>query len=203
MTAAAFQNAVARLIVDEPFRARVRAEGEVALPGRALTAAERRRLLAAAADPGMEITATLHRGFRLSKLLGRLPLTFELLDPAVSRRELDAFWAERPPKSFYYIEEAIAFSDYLARHAERLAIPYLAEVVAFERAGLELQRARPDGSPPPPQRVAFEHDPTPLIEAIAAGKVPESLPRRPCELVGRRVGGDTEWTLTERALPGA
>ncbi|HEX6203239.1 MAG TPA: hypothetical protein VF100_09570 [Thermoanaerobaculia bacterium] len=197
MTAAAFQSVLARLIVDPDFRRRVRREGAAALRGRPLTDRERDRLLAAAADPGMEVTATLHRGFRLSKLLGRLPLTFTLLDPATSRRELDAFWAARPPAGFYYLDEAIAFCDHLIGRAEALGVPYLGEIAAYERAGLELQRPRPAGEEAPLQWVEMAHDPLPLIAALADGRVPPAAPPRRCFLVGRRIGDDTEWRLAE------
>ncbi|HUO86708.1 MAG TPA: hypothetical protein VM617_04895 [Thermoanaerobaculia bacterium] len=197
MTAAAFQSALARLIVDPAFRERVREEGAPALRGRPLDPGERARLLAAAGDPGMAVTATLHRGFRLSKLLGRLPLTFTLLDAATSQRELGAFWAARTPTSLYYLEEAIAFCDHLLARADHLDVPYLAEIVGYERAGLELQRARPDGADPPLEWVEFEHDPLPLIGEVAAGRIPANADRRRCFLIGRRIGDEAEWRLAD------
>lgn len=197
MTVAAFQSALARLIVDPAFRDRVRREGAPALRGRPLAPGERSRLLAAAGDPGMAVTATLHRGFRLSKLLGRLPLTFTLLDAATSQRELEAFWAARPPTSLYYLEEAIAFCDHLLERADDLDVPYLAEIVGYERAGLELQRARPDGTEPPLEWVEFEHDPLTLIGEVAAGRIPARAERRRCYLIGRRIGDEAEWRLAD------
>lgn len=197
MTAAAFQSVLARLIVDADFRRRVRRDGAAALRGRPLSDRERDRLLAGAADPGMEVTATLPRGCRPSKLLGRLPLTFTLLDPATSRRELAAFWAARPPAGFDDLDEAIAFCDHLIGRAEELRVPYLCELAAYERAGLELQRPRPAGEEAPLQWVELVHDPLPLIAALADGRVPPAVAPRRCFLVGRRIGDETEWRLAE------
>lgn len=150
MSLPAFQTALARLIVDSDFRRAVRQQGAAALASE-LTGRERQRLLTVASDPGLEITRTLHKGFRLGKLLAQLPLTCTLLGEEILAREIDAFWQQRLPVSFYYLEEAIAFCDHLLGRARaELDLPYIEEIVAYERAGLELQRARPGGETPEP-----------------------------------------------------
>lgn len=196
MSAPVFQSALARLIVDPDFRDAVRAQRETALPG-PLTALERERLLAVSVDAGLDITRTLHKGFRLGKLLTHLPLTRVLLDRETLAREVGEFWRRRPPVSFYFLEEALAFCDYLLerRRAGDLEVRYLDEITAYERAALELQRARPDGSPPPPQTVDFHHDPLPLIAALARGEVPAAAAARRCQLVGTRDDGRLAWHL--------
>ncbi len=216
MSAAAFQSALSRLIAEADFAAAVVAEGEAALPA-GLRGVERRRLLAVAGDPGLGITRTLHQGFRLSKLLNLLPLTFTLLGRDVARREVARFWRRRPSMGFYFLEEAVAFCEHLLeRWAEDgevpadagPAAPYLVEIVDYERAGLELQRARPAGAAMPPQWVEFRHDPLPLLAELAQGRVPAETAERPCAMVGRRVPaahgvpgerreGGVEWHLVE------
>lgn len=208
MTAGAFQSALARLIVEPAFGRRVRREGAAALRGRPLSAAERQRLLAAAAGAGTDVEAegegpehdvfpNLDQGPALRDLLARLPLTFTLLDVATSRRELAAFWAGRAATSFYLLEQAIAFCDHLLARADDLPVPYLVEIVAYERARLALQRERTDGTEAPLEWVEFEHDPLSLIGEIAAGRIPKRAGRRRCFLIGRRIGAEPEWRLTD------
>jgi len=90
--------------------------------------------MAAGGDRGFEATKTIYKGFRLSKLLITLPLTYTLLDHEHMSRDVSAFWSKRPPVGFYYIEEALAFCDHLLhRSRERLRVPYLGEVMIYER----------------------------------------------------------------------
>ncbi|MFY9821329.1 MAG: hypothetical protein WAM82_08100 [Thermoanaerobaculia bacterium] len=196
MSAPAFQSALARLIVDPDFRDDVRERREVALVAD-LTARERERLLAVSVDRGLDITRTLHKGFRLGKLLTYLPLTRILLDRDTLAREVGEFWRRRPPVSFYFLEEALAFCDYLLERVRTGDVEacYLEEITAYERAALELQRTRPDGSAPPPQAVEFRHDPLPLIAALAHGEVPAAAAERHCWLLGTREDGRLEWSL--------
>lgn len=204
MTVGAFQTALARILVEPAFERRVREEGAAALRGRPLSVAERERLLAVAADgsdsaddPEDDANASLDRGPALRDLLGRLPLTFTLLDLVTSRRELAAFWGGRVPPGFYHLEQAIAFCDHLLARRDEIAVPYLAEIVAYERARLELLREPPDGGDAPLEWVEFEHDPLFLIGELAAGRIPERPGRRRCFLVGRRIGPEAEWRLAD------
>jgi hypothetical protein len=196
VSAPVFQSALARLIVDPDFREDVREHRAAALPS-PLTPLERERLLAVSVDPGLDITRTLHKGFRLGKLLTHLPLTRVLLDRDTLAREVGEFWRRRPPVSFYFLEEALAFCDYLLERMRTgdLRVRYLEEITAYERAALELQRTRTDSSSPPPQRVEFHHDPLPLIAALARGEVPATATLRRCQLLGSREDGRLEWHL--------
>jgi hypothetical protein len=74
---------------------------------------ERRRLVGIATDPGLEITATLIKSFRLGKILTLLPLTRTLIGNERLAREATRFWAARPPTTLYPLEEAVEFCDYL------------------------------------------------------------------------------------------
>lgn len=199
MTQTAFQAALARLLVDGDFRDEVRARGEPALDAD-LTALERRRVVAVASDAGLEITRTLHDGWRLSKALLMLPMTCALLGHERLARELRDFWRARTPRSLYFREEAIAFCDHLRERARStLRLVYLEEVVGFERATLEL-RAPWAPNPPRPQEVWFRHDPELLFAELAAGRRPRAIPERRCVLLGRAVKpGTPEWRLAARA----
>ncbi|HET8645543.1 MAG TPA: hypothetical protein VFO85_08660, partial [Vicinamibacteria bacterium] len=57
--------------------------------------------------------------------------------------------------------------------------PFLAEVVAFERAMIELRRPRPGGQERLEQVVRFRHDPRAVLGPLAAGRrPPRRLPAR-------------------------
>lgn len=184
-----FQETMVRLIVDPDYRDRI-ADGREARDA-ALTERETARLRRIAADPGLDINRTLHKGFRLGKLRGLLPFTCRLLGTRRLCSELAGFWREHPPASFYFLPEAVDFCDWLA--PRRLRLRYLDDVVAYERATLELERART--GPPPVQHVHFRHDPTALLTALARGRRPRGIPERPCVLTAHRdANGKTIWS---------
>src|SRR5687768_16035416 len=135
MALVAFQTELARLITSPQFRKTVREVGTKAL-SEVLMCLERRRLLAVANSSGLEVAWSLHKGFRLHKLLSRLPLTCALIDNEILAREIGSFCEQTPPTSFYFTTEAIAFCDHLLVRAIELGVPYMEEVVAFERATL-------------------------------------------------------------------
>jgi hypothetical protein len=143
----------------------------------------------------MHVTATLISSFRLGKLLTLLPLTRVVLGDRLVG-EARRFWSDHPPRSFYFLEEAVAFCDHLqGRIHEGLDSPYLEEVTAYERAMLELRRVRP-GGPPPPQRVRFVHDPAHLLPALARREVPAEVGMRPCTFEGTiDPDGETRWRV--------
>ena len=199
MSQAAFQSALARLVTDLDFRAAVRETGRAALPA-GLSELDRDRLLAVACDRGLDATRAIHKGFRLSKLLITLPLTNTLLGPGRMTKEVSAFWAGRPPVSFYYIEEALAFCDHLlGRAGGGLRVAYLREVVGYERASLVLERARLSGERAVEQSVAFRHDPAVLLSCLAGGRRPHKVPANRCVISGRLSGrGAVRWRISGR-----
>jgi hypothetical protein len=197
MSARAFQTALARLIVEPDFRDAVRRDGSAALPGD-LTALETTRLTTIAGDRGVDMNRTLHKGFRLGKLRALLPLTCALLTPARLAREVSAFWKARPPASFSFLPEALEFCAFV--ETRRVRSVYLGEVLAFERATLELERARIGA--PPAQRLVFRHDPVQLLGAPAAGRRPRAIEVRPCVLVGSKTAGAAvAWSRMDAAAP--
>lgn len=191
MSQANFQRVLGRLVTDRDFRVRLR-QG-AAGPRRGLSAIERRRLMAIAAAPGLALTARLIDSFRLGKLITLLPLTRALLGPVRFAREAEAYCAKVPPVSFYLADEALAFCDHLQTACRR---PYLAEVMGYERAMIELKRPRPDGAPRPSQRVVFEHDPAVLLPLLARGERPRALPRRRHVAIGfLGAEGRVDWRI--------
>lgn len=196
MSRRTFQSAVARLVTDPDYRAGVRARGDAALEGD-FSALERRRLLAAASDRGMDMTRTLHKAFRLGKLLTQLPLTCRLLGTERMAREVERFWKVRLPLSFYFLEEAIAFCDYLlAREPSEPEVEHLEEVVRYERAAKVLKKARFEGLRPEPERVEFGCDPGALLGALSRGETPGAVDRLACTLEARLTDdGEVEWDV--------
>ncbi|HEX8502975.1 MAG TPA: hypothetical protein VF659_20495 [Pyrinomonadaceae bacterium] len=198
VTQVAFQSALARLVTDLDFRADVRGRGRAALP-EGVSEVESERLLAAAGDRGLDAARTIYKGFRLSKLLLTLPLTNTLLGPERMTAEVSAFWEGRPPVSFYYVEEALAFCEHLlGRAGAGPRVPYLREVVCYERASLVLERARLAGERAGEQRVEFRHDPAALLSTLAAGRRPRKVPAARCVIAGRLSRrGAVSWRVVE------
>ena len=148
------------------------------------------------ATPGLASTAPCTKGFRLGKLRGLLPFTCRLLGTRRLCDELARFWSAHPPASFYFLPEAVDFCDYL--RSRKLRLRYLDEVIAYERATLELEGACI--GIPPPQRVRFHHDPTALLAALARGRHPRAIRARPCIATGTRDAQDqTVWTQEDSA----
>jgi len=197
VTQRSFQATVARLVIDPDFRDRVRADGAVALDGD-LTSLEQERAMAIVGDKGLDFTRTLHKNFRLTKLYTMLPLTRALLGPARLAKEVGAFWKAELPVSHYFLEEAMAFCDFLQnRLRSGLRIKYLREIVAYERANLDLRRPRTNGDAPAPQFVRFDHDPVTLFTQLMRGQAPRAVPALSCRLVGS-VGhdGEVQWDIS-------
>ena len=194
-----FQTCLAQLIVDPDYRDQVRSLGDAALAA-GLTERERARLCRIAADPGVDINRTLHKGFRLGKLRAMLPLTCQLLGSARLAREVSAFWIQHPASSFYFIPEALEFCTFLAER--KLRVKYLDEVVAYERVTLEIEKAC--STPATAQQIRFEHDPRILLATLASGRRPRAVPRRPSLAICRHNGaGGIQWQLFEGDLGGA
>lgn len=193
MSLTRFQAVQARLVVDAGFRERV-VTTEGALDDEPdLTSLERRRLAAIASSAGLRITVLVHRGWRLGKLLTLLPRTCAMLGPDRVAAELEAFWRSRLPRSLYFHDEALAFADHLAARGRDLGVPYLAEVLAFERAEVELLRP---GTPAGEQRsvVLPRELGTRLARSGAEGVSAPAM--GPAVFVGERLAeGGTRWSV--------
>ena len=121
-------------------------------------------------DPGVHILRALASEFRAGMVVDALKLTSRLIlltrGEAVFRQLLNDFWKVFPPEPFESAE-AEAFAVYLADC--RLDIPYLDEVLAFERALIQALVAQEN------HLVRFRHDPLPLLQALREGRLPESV----------------------------
>lgn len=206
MSEPAFQSVFARLVTDPDFRDRIRSRGSAALVSAdfQLSRKEMSDLVAVARSPGIDVMRTLHKGFRMNKLFSMLPLTCRLLGLTRLAREAGAFWAGRPASSFYYLEEAEAFASFLERRRrEGLRVPYLAEVLAYERAVMCLRKPRPAQAPPPRVSVEFRHNPALLLQAVSRGERPCRIPRLHACLIGELdPSGEPRWELVRAGLNG-
>ncbi len=197
-----FQSWLARLVTEPDVRESWQTHPEERLQSLGdLTALEKTRLAYIATHPGLQTTALLHKGFRLGKLRGLLPLTCTLLSTRALQVAISQFWESSPPTSFYFLPEAIEFCDFLLWREAFSKSKYLREVVTFEKAHLELQRARVGAVPE--QRVRFEHNPAHLLGALVRGKRPQRVVAGPCLAIGRfsHKQGKPEWELV--ALDGS
>jgi hypothetical protein len=104
MSAAGFQSAMARLVTDRQFRSGLASAGARATP-RTLSPRERRRLLAVAAHPGLDITRMMYVSFRLSRLQSSVPYTFRMLGKRRFHTEVSLYLDRFRPNSFYFIDE--------------------------------------------------------------------------------------------------
>ena len=202
MSLQAFQSALARLVTDTDFRQRVRSQGGEIL-GSDLSPRERTRLTRLTDDHGLDVTASWVTSFRLGKILALLPLTRVLLGDDRLVRELRLFWADQAPTSFYAVDESLAFCDHLRRRrrSNRLRAAYLDDVVAYERAVLELRRPRPPGERPPPQLVHFRHDPARLLTCLGEGRRPRGVPKLACAFTGVLADdGTIDWIVAAEEL---
>lgn len=125
--------------------------------------------LALAEDPGVEVLRRLVWNFRSGVLVETLGLTCRLLllhggDPFI-RELFDDFFLSAAPELFASVE-AEAFGAYLERR--RPDVPYLEEVLGFERAALRAVLEETS------QIVPFRFEPTSLLEPLSRGRLPDS-----------------------------
>lgn len=120
-----------------------------------------------AADAGVGITRELLEEFRASMVVEVLKLTFRLIalsrGPECFERALADYWRGAAPERFGSAEAA-GFAEHLAGLA--LDVPYLDEVLAFERAALATLL---DGQS---RVVPFRHDPMLVLRPLAEGRMP-------------------------------
>jgi hypothetical protein len=186
-----YQQELMRLVLDQAYAQQVAAD-PAALPAD-LDQRAVRRLVSIAADPGLHLTRTLHMGWRLSKLLTLLPMTCAAADRELLETEVLRFWREQPPRSLYFVDEAVRFVDHLIE-AVGGSEPILADVARFEQAGLLLGDAARYGLPIEPVQVQLQHDPAQLLGRLAAGGPLAGVDERPGVLVGSVVDGEPVWS---------
>lgn len=187
MSLKSFQIALAELIMSPALRRRAQEDPEGALAGFDLTARERRRLLAVAADARTRAGTRIHRAFRLSMLARTLPKTCVVLGPERLRDVVHAFWRRHLPESLYYSREAARFGEELRRRLASGELdddPLLADVLEVELAILSLadegRRGRLGGGGPEDELPAGGEATSP-----AGGDRPAPLPPE-CRLLRLR-----------------
>jgi hypothetical protein len=192
-----FQATLSRMVLDPDFRDLLRTKG-IAAGANDLTEVERKRLATILDDKGLDATRKLHKSFRLTKLYSALPLTRRLVRPTRLAELISSFWQANPPVSHYFIDEAIAFCDFLQdRIQSGLRVKYLAEIVRYERANLSLRRPQ-NANARESVNVEFGYDPIVLFGKLANGTRPRAVPERKCSIVGSvNEKGEVEWQLSE------
>lgn len=161
----------------------------------ALAAEARHRVDTVRDDPGLGVVRMLYRSWRLTKVLSLLPLTTGAIPTDELTRLLEEFWRRRRAVGPYFVEECLAFLDFLetadVERADRLV-----DLAAFERARLELRDAVGAGAPRAECDVVLRRRPTVLFSADA-----DEVCRADSEasVVHGHVdaAGDERWVVTE------
>jgi hypothetical protein len=186
VSVATYQEVFCRMVASAAYRDRVLAQPDVALAGLDLSDRERRRVLAIAAQPGMRVNTAIHRANRLTPLDQTLPFTCFLLGDALGPL-VDRYWQEHTTENLQLPAECERFAKFLEDRlrAGEIASPYVAEVLAFERACTELrfrvaddqespnvESDRREGLPPRVRVVRFRHDPVRLLDTLSELRAP-------------------------------
>ena len=159
MSLAAYQRAQVAMI-SEPDAVRRIAAGDLAPWADDLTAAERERLLAQASDAGLALSRKLHQGWRLTKLLTLLPVTFRVGDPGLLARLVDEYWRDHLPQGLYFEAEAAAFA---ADVAERVPARSLVHDAALLEGAMLAVGDRAGSAAIGPVELHVSHDPRALL----------------------------------------
>ncbi len=151
---AALQSACASVVSDAP--------GPGAVSGHRLHQLDDVR-----ADPGLDVVKMLYRSWRLTKVLSLLPLTTAAIPTDELTGLLGEFWQRRKAVGPYFVEECLAFLDFLTTSGvERSA--RLVDLAAFERARLELHDEIAAGAQRADRDVVLRHRPSELFSTDAA-----------------------------------
>ena len=171
MSMQAFQRLLVEITLS-PRKARALRAGETwVTEGLDLTDRERARLSNIVRQPGISVNCSLSRGNRFEMVAGRFPMSCVLLQP-VLKRLLDEHWEASLPSNYQLlgIDSAFAeFIDFKIRSGE-LDIEYLPEILAYERACLEL--ASLSDSEDPSAIVEFAHSPDDLLPPLSRLEAP-------------------------------
>jgi hypothetical protein len=132
MTLQAFQAAQAAMVLDAGTAARM-AEADFGKLSDELTATERERLTSQARDPGMALSRKLHKGWRLTKLLTLLPMSFRVGDPDVLSDLVEEYWRLNLPNGLYFEAEAARFAIMVVEKAGHDTLLYDAASVEAAR----------------------------------------------------------------------
>jgi hypothetical protein len=189
MSLQALQTAFGLLVSGEDAAAAGRAAG--------LAGAEQGQLVDVAEQPGLATVRMLYQSWRLTKVLTLLPLTVGALGddaPAL----LTEFWRQRPARGPYFVEECVAFLDFLDGRAAELGVPGLTDLATFERARLGMHEEISAGRQRATALVRFDHDPAAVFRAARAAEERVELDPAPTTLQGELSADGTErWSIAE------
>jgi hypothetical protein len=192
VTLPAFQRALCDLIASPELCLAVRTDGSEFFSRYDLSARERDRLRDIVWQRGMATSCTLYRSNRVTPVYTLLHYTCLVLGDRL-KETLDAYWAATELHDLQFKNEVERFARFLRQRIARGALTdsYVEEVLDFEVAVNELRfaprRAILDGlrdrtgEPIAPdvrelmRVVRFRHDPSAVLNALAAGRVPHDL----------------------------
>lgn len=143
-----FHRAFAALMRDPGLTLATRRDGIGWADSLDLTDDERRRLVAMAADPRMEVVCSLYRSNRLTALVGAMPALVEALGPRLGP-VASAFWVEHDRTDLQFRTEGEAFCRFVAaRYPHDGALQAaVAAALADVRAGYDGDRDGGCGDP--------------------------------------------------------
>jgi hypothetical protein len=183
MSLSHFQRALSAMTVEPHLAATVRRRGANALAAFDLTERERDRLVAVSRQPGMDLNCTLARSNRFAPIYDAFPLTCTLLGTQL-REVLDELWRSAHPTNYQLSGEIDAFAKLLTAKLTggEIANPYLPDILGYEAVCWELAqslRHEPPSSVARQKSVAFRYDPSALLPALEAGRIPlpQELPQ--------------------------
>ena len=132
-----------------------------------------------AAEPGAAVLRRLITDFRSASLTRGLRYTITALLAGAgvepTRRLLDDFFGSSAPDAYAAVESH-AFARFLARKDVVKQVPYLAEILAFEKALLSATLFGESSE------LRWTTDPTRLLEGLDAGRLPNDLPAMPSRM---------------------
>jgi hypothetical protein len=187
MSAANFQSALAGLVAGEFV-------GENTLA--TLSDRDKQRYTALAPQPGVQVMRMLYFSWRLTKVLSLLPLTTKAIGDVAMARRLPVFWSNVKARSYHFVDEVLAFAEFLERDLPEDTQQQAAQVLAFEKARLLMRQSLSRGKSPEVQRFNCRFDFHALLHALETGENLTSVSRVDSVLSGRlSPDGDEEWTI--------
>lgn len=169
MSLRSYQRAQVAMVLDREVAHRV-ARGDLAPWDADLSPRERDRLVAQATDAGLALSRKLHKGWRLTKLLTLLPVTFRVGDPVLLSDLVDAYWRDHLPQGLYFEAEAAGFAAYVADRVP--AGTAVRDAALLECALLAVGQRGPSAEQEASIELRLAHDPRRLLSGSPAGDDP-------------------------------
>ncbi|MBC9910744.1 hypothetical protein [Chitinophaga varians] len=178
MSLLSFQQALAALIASPELCLEARQWPDKVFSLYDLTDRERKRLETVVFQRGMSVNCTLYRVNRITPVYTLLPYTCLLLGDRLMPLAT-AFWEDYRQSDLQFKREIELFADYVGKQINEghLQILYLPEILRMEAAINALKfLPRQQDAASYVRYIPFEHEPGPLLEALAALRIPEAIP---------------------------